>query len=118
MQFDFDKETLSNGAVEIENIGECALSCLNDDMEEYYLVISTVMGKSYIFQYGPIVQDLDTLDNISCSITTLDYTEPKLIKIIDRFINDYSKRIKYIEVLPKAEVLAKCRSIIQYMGGL
>lgn len=118
MQFDYDRETLANGVIEIDEIGECALLCRNDEMEEYYLIVHSVMGTAYIFQYGPIVQDFDSIKNTSCSISSMDYSEPKLKKMIDKFINDYTKKITYVEELSKAEVLARCKSLIEYMGRI
>lgn len=97
MQFNFDKEVNFNNSIEIEDIGNFCIKCTNDNLQEWYLVCSTLHGKSYIFQFGPITPDIEELDSFNVSFYSVDFTKPTLKKIIDQLINDKYKCIKYVD---------------------
>ena len=85
MEFEYDHMQVARSVLEVENIGQCALRATNSLGEDYYLVIRTSLGKSYVFNYGPIIPDLEILPNrVFCSLERLDYNEAKLCKYIAR----------------------------------
>lgn len=115
MQFDFDKELVSNNYVDIDDLGNCAIQASNDECECYYLVIQTKLGKSLVFEYGPIVPDLEMLpDKVTTNISYMDYNQKELAKIIKFFLNDKTRNIKYADTFTKNDLLSECRDLIEY----
>lgn len=83
MEFEYDHMQVARSVLEVENIGQCALRATNGLGEDYYMVIRTSLGKSYIFTYGPIAPDLEGLPTrVSCLLERIDYNEAKLCKYI------------------------------------
>jgi len=83
--FEYDCMRVARSILEIENIGQCALRATNEVGEDYYLIIRTSLGKSYIFTYGPIMPDIPALPpKVSCQLERIDYKEARLNQYIKR----------------------------------
>ena len=114
--FEYNQIRTALGMLEIEDIGNCAIRAVGIQTEEYYMVIRTNLGKSYIFNYGPIVPDLMTMpDYVGCSLTKIDYNEKRLIQLVDKWLNDSRKEIQEAEQVADTEIFDCCRDLIQYM---
>lgn len=117
MDFEYLRVTQSMDVLQIEDIGNCAIKAFNDMGEEYILVISTQLGTTRIFNYGPINPDLDLLPkNVNCSFKRIQFSEFKIQKTIRDFLNNPYANITQAQCVDeKDEVLNDCRSIIEYM---
>lgn len=99
----------SNGTFEIDNIGEFALSCINDNFCEYLFIVETKEGFSKIIQYGPQIIDQESDYTIPRTFI-YDYQQfnpAKLEKAIDIFVNDRRKGITQVNVLSVEEALSR-----------
>jgi hypothetical protein len=114
MVFEFSVQKTFNQSIDVVDMGNTALRCTNRLMEDYYLIIKTVLGKSHIMKFGPVCPDLDILiDGFSTSYTKIDYKENKIYKEIDKFINDFKKEIDSIEEITEYEAWSAFPSIQQ-----
>ena len=114
--FEYFYVTKAYGELDIEDIGNCAIEASNDQGAFAYLVIRTNLGISEIFTYGPTCPDL----NVPCkscliSFKRLDYSESKIIKIIEQFLSNPSLQITQAIEVTKEDALANCRDLIEYM---
>ena len=116
MEFEYFYVTTVGASVNIDNIGNFALEA-NDDMgQSYYLVIRTTLGSSRIFQYGPIVTDISLLPKTcSCTFKRIEYSDSKIKKIIDNFLNNPYAKITQAKEIDIVDALDKCVSIIDEM---
>ena len=114
--FQYSYVQTATAVLEIENLGQCAIEGSNSFGEYYYLVIRTSLGKCYIFNYGPIMLDLDMLPPfVGCSIERIDYNEKQLTKRIVRWLEDPKKKISNAREVSDQEAFDSCRDLIAYM---
>ena len=74
MDFEYLATNTFTGLLEIEDVGNCAITAFNDIGWESILIIDTQLGKTRVFQMGPIAVDLERLpDTVSCTLTQLDF---------------------------------------------
>jgi len=98
----------ATGQVDIENIGEFALSCTNDIFQEYILIVTTKDGFTQILQYGPHVMNNDTnLIPRMCNYNIISFETQKISSIITKFINDPKKQITQCTVIDKETALER-----------
>jgi len=104
MIFEFSVQRTFNESIDVVDIGNTALRCTNNQLDNYYIIIKTVLGKTSILKFGPICPDLETLLNdFSVSYKKIDYKEPVICREIDKFINDFKKDIKTVEEITDYE---------------
>ena len=79
-KFEFDNQYVPQNFIEIENIGNVCIEAINEtDGLFYYLLIKTSLGTTSIFEYGPVIPDIDKLfDNYNVSFNREPYNEKKL----------------------------------------
>jgi hypothetical protein len=105
MVFEFSVQRTYNESIDVVDIGNTALKCLNGNMETFYLVTKTVMGKTHILKFGPVCPDIDVLINdFFVNYKKIDYKENLICKEIDKFINDYKKEVDTIEEVTEFEM--------------
>lgn len=105
---------VANANIEIESVGNCCIQALNDLGFEWFLIIKTELGWSYIQTFGPFnVEKPDYFTSgFNFNFYTLEYNEKKLCKIIDNFINDEKKIITQVLVdFDKEEAYNKLKNI-------
>lgn len=80
LKFEFDNQYVPQNFIEIENIGNVCIEAINEtDGLFYYLLIKTSLGTTSIFEYGPVIPDIDKLfDNYSVSFNREQYNEKKV----------------------------------------
>lgn len=106
MIFDFDQQKVYTKSIEVDDIGNCALRCTNDCYEEFYVIVQTSMGKSYITKFGPLIPDLETVSpGFVLTHELTDFKEKVIIKAIDTLINDARKKIINVENITAEEAL-------------
>ena len=112
--FTYYRTFVSNGELDIDEIGECCLLGRTDLGEEYYLLVTTYMGQTEIIEYGPIIPDLDALPkSLSYNYDRFDYSEFKIEKRIDKFLN--KNVITQAECINKEELPGLIKSPIEYL---
>ena len=115
MIFEFSVQKTFNQSIDIVDVGNTALRCLNKQMDNYYLITRTVFGKTHILKFGPVCIDIDVLlDDFSVVYKKIDYKEATLYKEIDKFLNDYKKEIDTVEVVTDFEAWQDFPPIKQY----
>ena len=94
-KFEFDNQYVPQNFIEIENIGNVCIEAINEtDGLFYYLLIKTSLGTTSIFEYGPVIPDIDKLfDNYNVSFNREQYNEKKLKIFISKWLNDRMKKI-------------------------
>lgn len=104
MLFEFSVQKTFNESIDVVDAGNTALRCTNKNLEDYYLITKTIMGKTHILKFGPVCSDVELLLNdFTVSYKKIDYKESVLFKEIDKFINDYKKDVDAIEEITEYE---------------
>ena len=105
MKFDYACTIMVNGQIDIDNIGDCVLVARNAQSEEWYLLVKTVLGWTSVVEFGPVVPDIDMLTkSTTCKYSRFEFSEGRLIKIIDKFLNDGSRMITQVSISDIEEV--------------
>lgn len=109
----FDNQYVPQNEIEIESVGNVCIEAANEkDGLFYYLLIKTSLGTSSIFEYGPIVPDIDKLYDIyNVSFVRQPYNEKKLLLFISKWLNDKTKKITYANVIDENKFLDNCKDI-------
>lgn len=110
MQFKYMYIAEAQGFIDIEDLGNFALSVTNDLFQEYVMVAVTIYGITEIIEYGPIKIDSDESSNsIFYSYRKFDYSEYNIKKIIDKLLNDERKRITQVTLIDFEEARNKIK---------
>lgn len=119
MIFEFSVQKTFTQSIDIVDAGNTALRCTNSHMDNYYMVIKTVMGKTSILKFGPVCPDIEVLmDDFSISYKKIDYKENMIHREIDKFINDFKKTINTVEEITEYEVWQDFPDIQQLFNNI
>ena len=112
-KFEFDNQYVPQNFIEIENIGNVCIEAINEaDGLFYYLLIKTSLGTTSIFEYGPVIPDIDKLfDNYNVSFNREQYNEKKLKIFISKWLNDRMKKITAANIIEEKIFLDNYRDI-------
>lgn len=104
MVFEFSIQKTFNQSIDVVDMGNTALRCTNRLMDNYYIIVKTIMGKTHFIKFGPVCPDIDVLsDDFFVNYKKIDYKEMSIYKEIDKFINDYKKEIESVEEVTEFE---------------
>ena len=104
MIFEYSATRTFNEMIDIVDFGNTALKCVNTKLEEHYIILKTIMGKTFIIKFGPVCPDIDLLiPEFTVSYKKIDYKESLIEKEIDKFINDGKKGINLVEEITEYE---------------
>ncbi len=104
MIFEYSVQKTFNETIDVVDIGNTALRCQGKKLDFYYIILKTVMGKTSILKFGPVMPDADVLFNdFSVMYKKIDYKENLIEKEVDKFINDYKKEIVHVEEVTEYE---------------
>jgi hypothetical protein len=104
MIFEFSVQKTFNQSIDIVDMGNTALRCTNRQLDDYYLIVKTIMGKTHFIKFGPVYPDTEVLlDDFSVSYKKVDYKENVVFREIDKFINDFKKDIENVEEITEYE---------------
>lgn len=104
MVFEYSVKKTFNETIDVVDIGNTALRCHGAKLDFYYIILKTIMGKTSILKFGPVMPDIDILfDDFSVSYKKIDYKETAISKEVDKFINDYKKEITLVEEITEYE---------------
>lgn len=98
MNFDYLTRVVVEGQLSVNNIGRCVLLARNDFGEEWYLLIQTELGWTEVIEYGPAHTDFALLPaSVRQSYDRFEYSEGKICRIIEKFLNDPKRMISQAE---------------------
>lgn len=116
MNFNYFIEQIVHAQLSVEDIGNCAIEGNNDLGESFYLIVETTLGSTRIFEFGPIMQDIKMLPkSVKCTFDRIIYSEPKIGKRIEQFLNNRCSGITSAMIVDKDYALSQCRDIAAYM---
>lgn len=118
-KFEFDNQYVPQNFIEIENIGNVCIEAINEnDGLFYYLLIKTSLGTTSIFEYGPVIPDIDKLfDSYNVSFNREQYNEKKLKIFISKWLNDRMKKITAANIIEEKIFLDNYRDICYTIGN-
>ena len=100
MNFQYLKVSTSMDSIEVEDIGNVCIRASNDDANEWYMSIKTSLGWVEVKQFGPLKIDSDDLSYyFNFSYQKFEFSEKRLYKLIDDFINNPKKSITIAEII-------------------
>lgn len=104
MIFEYSVTKTFNESIDIVDFGNTAIRCSKKDCLDYYIIVKTVMGKTSILKFGPIIPDVPVLaEDFTVSYKKMDYKENSIFKEIDKYINDFRKEIDSVEEITEFE---------------
>lgn len=111
MTFEYCQRVLVDAEIDIPDIGECAILARTDLGEEFYLLIRSELGFCDVVEYGPSIPDLTALPaNVSYTYDHFEWSQYKLQKRIDKFLNNPKRGITQAQVVEPWEVLQHIKS--------
>lgn len=85
--------------LEVEDIGNVIIEA-NNDLGQFWLIwISTQFGYCYIVEYGPYYKNNKQTDYLYQKFEKIEYSEYKLEKKIDKFLNDPKRFITQVDFI-------------------
>ena len=103
-------------AIELEDIGNVCLDTFNDLGFEWILIIHTKEGLTEIIEYGPLISDLKYPPaNVSYTYNRFDFSEKKVKKRIDTFLNDTYRNITQAFEIPFVDAKEKIRNLVEFI---
>lgn len=119
MIFEFSVQKTFTQSIDVVDMGNTALRCTNQQMDNYYIITKTVFGKTSIVKFGPVCPDIDALINdFAVTYKKLDYKETAIFNEINKFINDYKKEISEVEEITEYEAWQDFPPIQQYFENV
>lgn len=105
MIFDYAAQEMFTKQLDLVDPGNTALRGSNDSGSDYYLVLKTIMGKTAILKFGPVLADSNILvEDFDASFKKINYNENKIGREINTFLNDYKKQIIDVQEILIEEV--------------
>lgn len=115
-KFEYLTRVVVENEIEVEDIAECSIVANNDINEKWIIIISTELGLTDIFEIGPISSDMSELPNyFMSSYRRIEYSEYKISKIIDKFLNDASRGITQAQEIDKEEAKSYFIDLVKYV---
>lgn len=115
MNFEYFTVKTVMANIDIDDIGNCAIEANNDNGEFFYLIIRTTLGTTQIFEYGPTCHSGVMEKSVMSSFKRIEFTESKVIKTIEGFLNNPYRNITQAQLMDIDEALEQCESILEYM---
>ena len=89
MQFEYLQQITAQESIDIDDIGNTAIQCWSNYGETKVLIIKTMDGITEIIEFGPVNTDINELpDRVIYNYQRFEFNQGKIIKIINKFIND------------------------------
>lgn len=113
LNIEFNNQYVPQNFIEIESVGNVCLEAINeDDGLYYYLLIKTSLGTTSIFEYGPIIPDIDKLFDIyNVSFIRQPFNEKKLNLFLKKWLNDRNKGITAAYVIEENKFIDNYKDI-------
>lgn len=114
--FDYFYTTKVNAQLCVNNIGNCVIKANDDFGNDYFLLIKTKLGSTYIVEYGPYNPDLKP-NHVSYLFDKLDYNEYKIEKRIEKFLTSSNRGITQAEEVNEEDIIEYLVSPLTLYGG-
>lgn len=114
--FDYFYTTKINAQLCVNNIGNCVIKANDDFGNDYFLLIKTKLGSTYIVEYGPYNPDLKP-NHVSYLFDKLDYNEYKIEKRIEKFLTSSNRGITQAEEVNEEDIIEYLVSPLTLYGG-
>lgn len=112
MNYKYMYTTQAVADIEIDNIGDTCLLSNDDAGTEWYLYIHTSLGWTTVFEYGPCYPDLEQLPvAVACSYQRFEFSEKRISKLIDNFLNNPCRRISQAREVTVDEIKPYIRDL-------
>lgn len=113
--FNYLYETSALDVLEVDDIGNTCIQASNDLGQNWILQIKTKLGFSYIIEYGPYYYNKIT-EYLNSSFQRIEYSEYKLQKKIDKFLNEPRRIITQVKFIDEDEALESIQSVVEVMN--
>ena len=101
MIFEYDEQPMFTQSIDVVDIGNMCLKCNAALGSTYYLRTKTVMGKTSVIMFGPVVDgaepDAPLFTGFFVNYKRFDYKESQIIKDTKSFINEPKRGIILVE---------------------
>ncbi len=112
MIFDYLRMIQSLDTIDIEDIGNTCINALNDTGQEWYLVIDTFEGWTKIKEFGPLIVDSNRIGSyFNYDKYEYDYSDKKISKVIEKFINNPKRDITQVFEMPKDNAIERLEAV-------
>lgn len=111
MTFEYMARIVVDATIDVDDIGNFAIRANNDECEEYYIAVKTVLGWTEIVVFGPIVPDIEQLPkSSSCTYNRFEFNEFKITKAVDKFLNNQYAKITQAQCISVEEAKKNIRN--------
>ena len=113
--FNYFYTTTAEDCIDIEDIGNVCIQASNDTGQNWILLIRTKLGFSYILEYGPFFYGKIT-EYLSHTFQRIEYSEYKLEKKINKFLNEPKRVITQVQIRDEEEALELMTNVVEVMN--
>lgn len=107
MIFDYFSQRVYQNQIDVVDIGNTCLHCTNVEDFDFYLITSTVMGKTSILTIGPYIAETgDFGQGFGVSFSRVTYSEKAIAKAVNSLLNNPQNKIYDVEEITVEEGLA------------
>lgn len=114
--FDYFYTTKVNAQLCVNNIGNCVIKANDDFGNDYFLLIKTKLGSTFVVEYGPYNSDLKP-GHVSYLFDKFDYNEYKIEKRIEKFLTSSNRGITQAEEVNEEDIIEYLVSPLILYGG-
>lgn len=113
--FNYFYTTTAEDCLDVEDIGNVCIQASNDAGQNWILLIKTKLGFSYILEYGPFHYGKIT-EYLNHTFQRIEYSEYKLEKKIDKFLNEPRRLITQVQFKDEDEALELMTNVVEVMN--
>lgn len=114
MIFDYMRTVQALDTIDIPDIGNTCINAFNDFGLEWYLIIDTYQGWTKIKEFGPLLADLDHIATyFDYTMYQHEYSEKKISKVIEKFINNNKRMITQVFEVPKEQAENRLEAVLK-----
>lgn len=113
--FNYLYMTEAQDVLDIEDIGNVCIQANNDVGQNWILYIKTSLGFSYIIEYGPFQYNKNT-EYLNSTFQRIEYSEYKLEKKIDKFLNEPRRMITQVQFIDEDEAFELIKNVVEVMN--
>lgn len=116
MTFEYLQRVQVESEIDVPDIGHCAILARNDLGEEWYFATRCELGYVSIFEFGPRIPDFNLPpSSVVISFERFEYSDYKIEKRIDKFLNNSKRMITQAELINLEKVAEAAVNPIEYL---
>ena len=117
MRFEYFKQLVVGDQLEIDDIGNVCIVANDDLGRTYTLIVKTSLGQVQVWEFGPIVPDSTELllPSVASLYSRFEYSDNKVTKVIDKFLNNSYRFITQARVVDISEARKNMVNILEYI---